>query len=198
MRIAGLDCATTTGFAVIDGQSIHAGKFTAKGDSDGAIFGSFRLWLRGFLIAERIDHVAIEEPLRSDLTKTEVRFDGPNLGWGAQSRKIRKPITNMSTLRRLYGLAAIVNEVAHSLDIEVEEVNQVTWRKAFLGPVAPPKSCPDRTRWWKDQAQMQCRRIGLDLKSKDACDAVGVCFWLAGHLKQERLLAGTGDLFKVG
>lgn len=195
MRLAGLDLATTSGWAVFDnGSPLTAGKFKSVGTTDGQVFSAFRLWLRGFLIAERIEHVAIEEPLRSDLSRTEINFDGGV--FGARTHKTKVPITNMSTLRRLYGLAAHAHAVCHDLGIPVEEINQRTWRSAFLGSVAPPKGTGDRTAWWKDQALQQCKRLGLDLKSKDAADAVGVCFALAGRLKQERVL--TGDLFKTG
>lgn len=192
MIIAGLDVATTSGWAIYGAGTIRAGKFHAKGKTDGEIYRSFRTWLMSFLIAERVEFIAMEEPLRSDLTKTTVMNPGQDEAFGRKSFKTKTPITNMSTLRRLYGLTAIVHEVAYGLRVEVEEVNQRVWRSAFLGPVSPPKGTSDRTGWWKDQALAQARRLGVDITSKDAADAVGV-----GWAEYQRITGAAmpGDLF---
>lgn len=197
MILAGLDCATTSGWSIFGAGPIRAGKFRPNGKTDGEIFHGFRVWLRAFLVAEGVTHLAFEEPLRSDLTKTTVVNPGQHEVFGRKAMTTKTPITNMSTLRRLYGLAAIILEVAESLGIEVEEVNQRTWRSAFLGPVSPPKTCHDRTGWWKDQALARARSLGIDIKSKDAADAVGVGF--AAYSKLTAGIAMPGDLFaKVG
>lgn len=195
MIIVGLDVAATTGFSVFDGSSIRAGEFKAKGDTDGAIFRSFEDQLRGMLIDARCTHLAMEEPLRSDLTKTTVVGVGQSNAFGGMPMKAKTPITTVSTMRRLYGLAAIVQKIAHDLAIPMDEVNQKSWRSCFLGPVSPPKGCKDRTGWWKDQSLAKARSMGLDIKSKDAADAVGVGYYL--HLKLNGSAFGD-DLFANG
>ena len=192
MFVCGLDIATTSGWSIYGAGPIRAGKFTAKGSSDGAVFRSFRTWLRAFLVAEGVTDVAFEEPLRSDLTKTTVINPGQDEAFGRRAFKTKTPITNMSTLRRLYGLAAIVLEVCAELSIPVEEVNQRAWRSVFIGSVSPPKGTKDRTGWWKEQALAQARRLGLTITSKDAADAVGVGFYLHQKLTGSAL---PGDLF---
>ena len=192
MVIIGLDVATTTGWSVYAGGKIRAGRFRATGASDGAVFSSFRAWLLAFLVAEEATHIAMEEPLRSDLTKTTVVNPGQHEVFGRKATTTKTPITNVATLRRLYGLAAIVEEVASGLGISLEEVNQRTWRSSFIGSVSPPKGCKDRTGWWKDQSLAKARAMGLEIKSKDAADAVGVGFVLHQKLTGA---AAPGDLF---
>lgn len=192
MIIVGLDVATTTGWSRFAGPAIAAGKFKAAGATDGAVFRSFEDQIRALLIEAECTHLAMEEPLRSDLTKTTVVNPGQHEVFGRKAMTTKTPITNVSTLRRLYGLAAIVQKVASDLRIPLTEVNQRSWRSAFLGPVSPPKGCGDRTGWWKDQSLAKARLMGLGIKSKDAADAVGVGFYLHQQLTGA---VGSDDLF---
>lgn len=161
MRLAGLDIATTSGIAILDGDKcLHAEAYRPKGKTDAEIFHGFRVHLRSLLVAFEVEHVGIEEPLRSDLTRKEK--DGSSV-----------PISNMGTFLRLYGLRAHAIEIAHSLNLPHTEFNQSSWRKAFLG----------NGRADKDMALAQCKLLRWPVKSKDAAEACGVAWALAGHLR---------------
>lgn len=160
MRIAGLDVATKTGLCVMDGERlVHVEAFRPKGKEDPEIFHGFRTWLRPLLIAHQVEHVAMEEPLRSDLKRRNA--DGTE-----------EAMTNMRTYLRLYGLRAHVVEICAALNIPCLEVNQSTWRKAFIG----------NGRADKDMAMAQCKLLRWPVANKDAAEACGVAWWLNGRL----------------
>lgn len=172
MIIAGLDVATTTGFACMQGDTLlHAEAFRPTGNGDAEIFHGFRAHLRSLLVSFRVEHVGIEEPLRSDLTRKEK--DGTSV-----------PISNMATFLRLYGLRAHAVELCHALNIPVMQFNQSTWRKAFLG----------NGRADKEMALAQCKLLRWPVKSRDAAEACGVAWALAGHLRLSDMHR-PGELF---
>lgn len=172
MIIAGLDIATTTGISVMQGDKLlHAEAYRPKGKESSAIFHGFRTHLRSLLVSFRVEHVAAEEPLRTDIKRKN-----PD---GSES-----PMISMATAYRLHGLIAHAEEVCFSLNIPFIPVHQSTWRKAFLG----------NGRADKDMALAQCNLLGYGIKSKDAAESIGVCWWLAGHLKVARLNR-PGELF---
>jgi Holliday junction resolvasome RuvABC endonuclease subunit len=165
MRVAGLDLASRSGFAVLDGDRlVHAESFRPATSHEGKFFTAFRQWLGSMLVTYQVEHAAIEQPLRSDLRKREA--DGTE-----------KAFSNMATFRRLYGLAAHAIEVCSRLDIPCEEVNQSTWRKAFVG----------NGRASKEDSVQQCRILRWNVTQKDAAEACGVAWWLAGHVRGSRL-----------
>ena len=172
MILAGMDIATRSGLAIFDGDKpLHIESFRPPGKEDHEIFHGFRIHLRAMLIAYRVEHMAIEEPLRTDLKRRNA--DGTE-----------DAITNMKTYLRLYGLRAHAIEIAHSLNIGCDEVNQATWRKAFLG----------NGRGDKDDAMRQCKLLRWPVPNKDAAESCGVAFWLGGHLRLTKA-ARPGDLF---
>jgi Holliday junction resolvasome RuvABC endonuclease subunit len=173
MIICGMDIATRSGIAILDGDKpLHIEAFRPAGKSDDEIFHGFRVWLRPMLIAHRVEHAAIEEPLRSDLKRRNP--DGTE-----------EALTNMRTYLRLYGLRAHAIEVFRSLNIPWNEVNQSSWRKAFLA----------NGRADKDAAVRQCQLLRWPVPNKDAAEACGVAWWLAGHIRSSRLVR-PGDLFE--
>lgn len=166
MRLAGLDVATRTGFACMEGDKlIHAEAFRPRGKSNPEIFHGFREWLRPMLIAHEVEHVAIEEPLRSDLRRRNE--DGTDTA-----------ITQMATYLRLYGLYGHAIEICYALNIDCIAVNQSAWRKAFLGNGRADKS----------MAISQCKQLGFGTLPADAAEAIGVAWWLSGHLRLTRLM----------
>lgn len=174
MILCGMDIATRSGIAIMDGDKlVHVEAFRPAGKDDAEIFHGFRTWLRPMLVSHGVQHMAIEEPLRSDLKRREA--DGTETA-----------LTNMRTYLRLYGLRGHAIEVARSLNIPCEEINQSTWRKAFLG----------NGRGDKDMAMAQCKLLRWNVPNKDAAEACGVAFWLAGHLRQPAAVR-SGDLFEV-
>lgn len=172
MIIAGLDIATTTGFAVMNGDRLlHAEAFRPKGKTDSEIFHGFRVWLRPLLVSFEVEAVGIEEPLRSDLTRKEK--DGTAV-----------PISNMRTFLRLYGLRGHAVEICHALNLQCAEFNQSSWRKSFLR----------NGRGDKDMAMAQCKLLRWSVPNKDAAEACGVAFHLGGVLRAHGG-ALPGDLF---
>lgn len=174
MILAGLDAALRkSGAAILDcDRFIHAEAFTAKGDRHGDIFHSFRQWWLPFLRSHGVERVAVEEPLRSDLTRTEVKFvDGAAV-------KSRAPITNMQTLLGLYGTRAHAIEICAALNIPCVEVNSQEWRGMIHGTRRAPKGTPNSSEWWKQQALARCEQLGWPVPSKDAAEAALICEWL--------------------
>lgn len=177
MVLAGFDIATTTGAAFLSGDKIvHAEAHRPKGDTDAAIFHGFRSWFRAMLIAHEVQAIAIEQALVTDIRAPDRRAN-------AQPGETRNPVT-MKTYLRLYGLRAHAVEIAEALNIECREIHQSTWRKAFTG----------NGRATKDDTLALARQIVPGLKSKDAAEAIGIVWALAGQLKEAQL-ARPGDLF---
>lgn len=173
MIICGMDIATRSGLCIMNGDKlVHVESFRPAGKEDPEIFHGFRNWMRPMLVSHGVEHVAIEEPLRSDLKRREA--DGTETA-----------LTNMRTYLRLYGLRAHAKEICHALNIPCEEVNQSSWRKAFLG----------NGRGDKDMAMAQCKLLRWPVPNKDAAEACGVAWWLAGHIRASRLVR-PGDLFE--
>jgi hypothetical protein len=166
--IAGLDVATTTGLAVFDGgRLVHAEAYRPPGKTNGEINSGFRAWLLSMFKAHAVEYVAGEEPLVTNLKD-----------------KAGDPIVTMSTYRRIYGLYGVLEELCATLNLPFEAVHQATWRKAFLG----------NGRGDKDMSLAQCKQLRWPIKSKDAAEAAGVAWWLAGHLRLAQLVR-PGELF---
>lgn len=176
MMLAGFDIATTTGCALLRGDAIvHAEAFRPKGVEDAEIFNGFRQWFRAMLVAHDVQHCAIEQPLVTDIK-------APKVG-GVPGEK-HNPV-QMKTYLRLYGLRAHAVEIAYAVNVPLIEVHQSSWRKAFTG----------NGRAKKEDSLVLAKQLVPGLKSKDAAEAVGVVWWLAGHLKAASLLR-PGDLFQ--
>lgn len=178
MIIAGFDIATTTGAAFMSGDKIiHAEAFRPKGDTDAEIFKGFRVWFRAMLLSHQVQHAAIEQPLVTDIRAPDKRDN-------AKPGDTRNPVT-MKTYLRLYGLRGHAVEICESLNIPCEECHQSSWRKSFTG----------NGRATKEETLALARQLVPGLKSKDAAEAVGVVWHLAGMLKEAHLTR-PGDLFE--
>lgn len=187
MNLIGLDTGTTSGCCILAGdQYVHAEAFRPKGETDSAIFAGFRIWWRAMLVSHEIQEIALEEPLRTDLLKTEV-VPGRGDAFGATTNKIKKPIGNMRTFLRLYGIRAHAIEVAESLNIPFREVNNKTWRSKVYAGQQPPKGTKNTSEWWKATALARCKVLGWPIKSKDAAEGAMIAEYLRIALKEERL-----------
>jgi hypothetical protein len=172
MIVAGFDIATTSGCAVLNGQSVlHIESFRASGETEGAIFRSFRKWFHTTLTGFGVERVAIEQPLVTDIRAPDHR---PN----AKPGETRNPVT-MKTYLRLYGLRAHAVEICERLNLPVIELHQSTWRKAFTG----------NGRASKDDVLALAQQIVPGLKSKDSSDALGVAWALNGELRKAGMAA---------
>ncbi|MGB6080249.1 MAG: hypothetical protein WBF99_12395 [Xanthobacteraceae bacterium] len=179
MKFVGLDQALrNSGAAVLDGDRfVLAEAFHAKGVGQGKAFHEFRVWWTGFLRRHRPDWVAIEEPLRSDMTRTSVAYR-PNDAFGKSVVKTKQPLTNMQTLLGLYGVRAHAIEVCEALGIEYKEINNQEWRSVIHGVRHAPKGTANSSEWWKGQALTRCKQLGWVVPSKDAAEAALIAEWL--------------------
>ena len=183
--LAGLDISSSaTGWAVMDrtGRVEACGTFKPRGDYPARLH-AFMGWLHAFLTQHQIRALAAEEPLRSDISKREVRFDRGLFGETTQIT--RRPITQMTTLRALYGFSAAAQAISYGCGVPFREVNNGDWRQAFIGTRRAPKNVADGREWLKAAAFAQAQRIGARPDSNDAGDAVGVAFWLYGQIGRE-------------
>lgn len=193
MIIAGLDTGTTSGLGIIRGSSlIHAETFRPPGDGDPAIFHGFRAWLRAALIAHEVEHVAVEEPLPTNLQGPAASNDDALPGLHGKGAK--RPIGTMRTFLRLYGLRGHAIEVCYALNIPCVEISNKTWRSAVYGPCKPPKGTKNRSEWWKQKALERCRLLKIEVKGKDAAEAICIAQWLQGELRMGEI-ARPGELF---
>jgi hypothetical protein len=179
MKILGLDIATTTGIAHLDGERyLWAREFHWEGKTSGQIFRHFRSTLYKIIGDNGIEHVGAEQPLRTDIELKTGEVD-PESG---QEIKTRPP---MKTFQRIYGLCAVAEEVSAAQGVKFDYVNQMTWRKAFTG----------NARADKDTSLAQAQRIDKLITSRDAAEALGVAWWLRGHI-DPKYAAPRGDLFE--
>ena len=176
MRLLALDIATTTGWARWDSSlnRPHAGELKLKANSEPARFAEFSQWLRAKMIADQVDHLAIEMPVPQ-----------------------RGGFTNLNTLQTLHGLRAVAMALAGSFNMPVTEVNNQEWRQHFLGQRVAPKTVPKakRSDWWKKQCLKRCEELGWPVKGHNAADAIGVLdFVRSAH--DFSYGANSGDLFR--
>jgi hypothetical protein len=178
MMIAGLDIATTTGIALLDGeQLVWAHAFKWEGACSGEIFRHFRSTFYKHIQKYEIVQVAAEEPLRTDIElKGKLNEDGTE----GEKRHV-----TMQTFQRIYGLCAICEEVCAAHSVKFQYVHQGTWRKAFTG----------NGRATKADALAYARLVDKSITSTDAAEALGVAWWLRGQL-DPRFAAPRGDLFE--
>jgi len=196
MRLVGLDSALRkSGAALMDGDRlIEAAAFENKAGRQGKAFMDFRMWWREFLQRNRpINRVAIEEPLRSDLQRTAISFDGQSEAFGQSIRRVKQPITTYQTLRGLYGIMGHAIEVCEELRIPYKEVNVQEWRQVIHGRRTAPKGTANASEWWKQQALDRCRLLKWSVPSKDAAEAALIAEYLRINLSP--LGAGHNDLF---
>ena len=208
MLLGGLDNGTTAGFSVHRGDRlVHSESIHFDGETDGEVFSHARKWLMARLDHFGLDELAIEEPLRTDLAKTErTSVEGSN---GLETVVTRKPIGTMRTFLRLYGLRAIALQVcdlhrrkrieANKSPFKYREINNKTWRSKVYGKMSPPAGTNNTTEWWKEQALARCRMLGWSVTAKDEAEAVMIGEGLRIILKEERLgivsAPGEPDLF---
>jgi len=184
MRICGLDIATTTGWAIAEGNRYQTGKWhPGKTEREAQVFARFRTWLMVHLRTHEIERVGIEAPLVSGLTRTEIDPDAPIFG-----KKRKAPITSHKTLFRLYALNAIAQEICETLSIPFIVVHQGTWRSTFVGKKPNGED-------WKSASRRVCQAMGIEAASEDAAEAAGIAFHVQTQMKVDRLQAPAGPLF---
>lgn len=201
MILGGLDIATVTGAAVMKDGVITAEtikipaakkKFLDRDEKDppldavdlGRSFEHFRGALRVWLIENRIEYLAIEEPIRTDFQRTKTTIDTDSQWAGKAVRKEKVMGTPLKTVFKLHGLESIACMLAAEMNIPVIFFNQATWRKSFLGNGRPPDA--------KKEARKMCDRMGIKVTSLDAAESCGVVFHLSVYLNP---MSRAGTLF---
>jgi hypothetical protein len=184
MKICGLDVATKTGWCLAEGQTYSTGTFhPGKTENEGQRNAKFRAWLWTFLKHNKVEFVAIEAPIKGEMTVTETTSLRP--------AGIQKSISNYEAKATAAYLIGCAQEVCTALSIPFELVAIQTWRSTFLG-----KEKPQENESWKDVTVRVCKMMQIEVKSKDAAEAAGIAFWGQTHQKVKRIQGSAGPLFQ--
>ncbi len=183
MIIGGMDLATTSGFCIIKDGKFETQTFRANvkksilhndkaidAEREGEIGRKFQDFLQCWLVENRIDRAAIEAPLPSNTTRRKrvVNAGADFAGQALQYQEVGG--VSQSAVFRMYGLEYLALTLCNRLNIPVVFVHQATWRKEFLGTGKPSDA--------KKEAVKMCQKLGIEISSVDAAEAVGVAFWL--------------------
>jgi hypothetical protein len=167
-----LDLATCTGFALGDRSGVilcGSRRLPKTGDDVGAFGRAFRDWLTIGLGRHKPELVVFEQPM------------------------LRGADTNLNTLRKLYGLAMMVELVCGDkkagFDIPVKEVNNGDWIKHFLGAGNVPRDSDAR----KKAVFRICKIRGWHPEDGDydAADALGILDYTIATESAEFALQAT-------
>lgn len=180
MRVLALDQASKTGWALgtVDGGISSCGSVIVRGEEVGDFLLDFEKWFGLFLSLNEVDLVVFETPILP-----------------AQ--------TQIKTLRKLYGLAGLIEMEALRRRVEVRECFQQQWRAKFIGATRAPKELTkhsDRQKWIKERSLERCRALRYPVANHDEADAAGIWHFVAGHddltpqlIKSKRPLAVPVD-----
>lgn len=152
IRVLALDLATVTGFAV-DRPDGNGGPLTGTvtckhiGNDFGPAYVALERFMLDAITVHGVTHCAFEAPLVM-----------------ASSRDGRKVQTNVATVRKLMGLAAVAELVGARAGLQVFEANVQSARRHFAGSGHAKKP----------EVYQRCRLLGWDVKSHDAADAAAV------------------------
>ncbi len=161
MHILSLDLSGSVGWSRWrPGMTLPASGTVSVGrESAGMCFATFRDWLNDQLIGNEVEHLVIEAAFVS--------------------------VKTASSAPRLYGLAAICDELCYRRRIgRPERIAPTAWRRFFLGQAMAPKTVAAKHRraWLKREAVARCRNLGIDVKSDDEADAIGVLYYERARL----------------
>jgi len=159
-HLLSLDLAKNVGWARWrPGMELPSSGSVRIGREDpGECFAAMRDWLFDTITANQIEHMVLESAFISMKTA--------------------------SSAPRLYGLAGIAREVAYRRRVRVTDASPNEWRRFFLGQAMAPKSVAAKHRraWLKNETVTRCRNLGIDVKSDDEADAIGVLFFERARL----------------
>lgn len=151
-----LDIATKTGWALgLPGNGLVASGVLAlpkTGNDIGRFIAPYAVWLDQKIKESEITDVVFESP-------------------------IMPGVTNVMTLRKLYGLTGRTEEICLDHGIGCRERHMQAWRKHFLGRASAPKDIKDkaeRRKWLKSECIRQCRARGWNPRDDNEADALGL------------------------
>jgi hypothetical protein len=167
-----LDLATTTGFVAgaIGGTPVHGSKRLASpGASGPEVFGGYIAWLVDMIKVHAPRVVVYEAPLAPSIVKGK---------------------TNVNTVRRLMGLAALTEGVAYRMGIyTVLEATVADVRQHFIGRRNLPGDEGKRA------VAMRCRQLGYEPTDDNAADALALWDY-ACAMRNPKLAALSTPMFK--
>lgn len=168
MQILALDLALTTGWALgtpMDKVPTSGSIKIARDDASMAkLFCDWRVYLRDFLL------------LHPDITL--VVFESPLLPFMKQGK------TNIDTLRRLIGLAAVTEELLYSLGkYDIREARVADVRSHFIG------SNRHKRAEAKTLTIRRCRQLGWEPQDDNAADALALWDYQVACLRRTHLIS---------
>lgn len=171
MTILALDVATSTGWAFGGpGDAPQYGVFSVP--QTGADLGRFGVTFMAWLAAKC-----------RDLRPREIIFEAPIL-----PRK-----TNITTVRKLHGLAFMVECVAISEAVPCFEISNGEWRKQFLGAYYPSPATSDALGRAVIAA---CRGMGWNPRDDNDADALGILY--VANCRRNQAAAASNAVNRMG
>lgn len=208
MALLGIDCATTTGFALETKDrpiraysfrprakrevNFETGKidFTHRGKAAMELLEHIQLLIADQMnLGDPITDVAIEMPLRSNITFTKTEVNPNAVFFGQAVTKHQKGGTTMAVMYSLYGLHTIACAAFADVNINIHVVDQNAWRSSFYRGERPPRGTSDQTKWWKNLAKTYCERLRIEVPNADAAEAVGILWWLKAQIEPKHRAA---------
>ena len=171
MTVLALDVATSTGWAFGSaGEVPQHGTFRIDptGDDLGRYGVEFIKWLSAKI---------------RELRPREIVFEAP----------ILPAKTNITTTRKLHGLALLVECVANLEAVPCSEISSGEWRRQFLGPYYPAKPTRDDL---KRAVIAACRGMGWNPRGDDDADALGLLY--VANCLRNRDQAATDAVNRMG
>lgn len=170
MKTLALDLATNIGFALGDRSGVSLSgsrRLPSTGDDLGQFGRAFRDWFIKGLRRHKPERVAYEQPM------------------------LRGDQTNLNTLRKLYGLAFMVETITGDkdlgFDIPTVEVNNGDWIKHFLGAGNVPRGSDER----KKKVFRMCGIRGWRPEDYDEGDALGILDYVLATESAEFAMQAT-------
>lgn len=166
--ILALDIATNTGVAYGDPANglphLSTVRFGGQGASLEEAFGEAVKWIEAKLAAEWPGLIAFESPVPPSFMRGH---------------------TNVNTIRKLMGLAAVIGGTAHSLGFyNLAEASVRDIRQHFLGVTGM------RGAEAKKAAIARCKALGLNPRDDNQADACALwCFAAGLHAAQPELIS---------
>lgn len=149
MRILALDIATNTGWAFADGEAaprFGVVNLPKTGEDLGRYGFAFHMWLADAITKLAPQLIVYEAPILAGLS------------------------TNITTLRKLYGLGMMAETVAHAREVPCKEENLGKIRTHFLGRGRVPRKSDDIKR----AVVAECQRRGWAVTDHNAADALAL------------------------
>ena len=149
--IVAFDLSTHTGWALGDGGRPRAGSIDLKGPSEGATLARARRFFLEFFAGHPVTAIFAEAPVLPRNSSIGSRLS-------------------------LFGIRAMLVEVAFERGIPLTEVAVASWRRHFIGVTSAPKGTPKSktTLWLKNTVIDECYNRGFGAVDDDAADALGL------------------------